>query len=504
MKNRSLNFKIGLIVVVLQLGICLVGTIGILRMSSINQSLVNIVENDVKHMSTAMQTKTNFYQLMLSQRDVLLADDVAKMKEIQAQMLLHEKSLEEKITTLENLSDPEEKLKVAEFKETFASWWKLSVEVQSLALAQKREEALTAQKTSINIRMAALGMLQQFVEKTEKDMSSEQVEAGQSYVSARNWSVGTILFMMVLGQLTSFFIRSKLTKSITSIITNLRSGSEQVSQAARQIASSSEQLSETSTEQASSLEETVATIEEMTSMVTGNAQNAKQASQLSKHTSDTALKGEVEIRALVVSMSEISQQSKKISEITNVIDDIAFQTNLLALNAAVEAARAGEQGKGFAVVAEAVRALAQRSSVAAKDISGLISESVLNIEKGSLQADAGGKVLNEIVDSVKKVTHLNGEIATASSEQANGIAQIGKAMNQLDQVTQANAATSEEAAASAEELSSQAAMLKQVVDDLVVTILGHSGKSEEAKSTSVSNEPAVMSQARATHHRKAS
>jgi methyl-accepting chemotaxis protein len=248
-----------------------------------------------------------------------------------------------------------------------------------------------------------------------------------------------------------------------------------VNGAAQQIATASEELSQAATEQASSLEETVATIEELTSMVQVNTQNAQAAAQLSNETSNMAVKGEKEIRELVHSMSDISSDSKKISEIINVIEDIAFQTNLLALNAAVEAARAGEQGKGFAVVADAVRSLAQRSASAAKDIADLIKRSVAKIETGSHQADQSGVALSDIVNSIKKVAQLNGEIATASAEQTNGIVQISKAMNQLDQVTQINAASSEEAAATAEELSAQSAALSDVVEVLILTVKGGKG-----------------------------
>lgn len=306
----------------------------------------------------------------------------------------------------------------------------------------------------------------------QKVLDSRTADAKAAAASGNNIIVLIILAGLIAGLSIGYILATKITKIISTVSKDLAQGADQVSQAANQISESSQGLSQSSTEQASSLEETVATMEELTSMVRLNTDNAKQAASLASSTRDIAVKGEQEIKTLIGSIQSISADSKKIEEITTVIDDIAFQTNLLALNAAVEAARAGEQGKGFAVVAEAVRSLAQRSSLAAKDIAELIQNSVQKIEVGSRQAVQGGQVLTEIVSSVKKVADLNNEISNASEEQSNGITQIGKAMNQLDQVTQTNAAASEEAAAAAEELSAQSENLKAGVRSLEHVIHG--------------------------------
>ncbi len=313
-------------------------------------------------------------------------------------------------------------------------------------------------------------------------LKARETEAHATAATGNQVALFVILFGLCTGLAIGFMIARNITRAISAVAKDLSLGSEQVAQASTQIAESSQSLSGAATEQASSLEETVATMEELTSMVRLNTENGKQAAALAVSTRDIAVKGEAEIKTLISSIHSISEDSKKIEEITTVIDDIAFQTNLLALNAAVEAARAGEQGKGFAVVADAVRSLAQRSSVAAKDIAELIKNSVAKIELGSEQANQGGVVFAEIVDSVKKVADLNNEIATASEEQSNGIGQIGKAMNQMDQTTQQNAAAAEQTAAAAEELSAQSENLRNNVTLLEQAVYGGNG-SPAAKAT---------------------
>lgn len=282
--------------------------------------------------------------------------------------------------------------------------------------------------------------------------------------------ISTVCALSIFGIL--MMIAYKVSNTVSGIAAGLTDSGNQVSSAITQLSAAGQTLSESATEAAASLEETVASLEEMSSMVKLNSDNAKQAAALSQSSKDSAEQGQREINQLIESMRDISTSSKKIEEIISVIDDIAFQTNLLALNASVEAARAGEHGKGFAVVAEAVRTLAQRSAVAAKDINSLIKESVEKVEKGSTVADRSGEVLANIVNSVKKVSDLNNEISAASGEQTTGIQQISKAMNQLDQGSQANAAGAEEVAASSEEISAQAEQMKHMVANLNQVILG--------------------------------
>lgn len=291
----------------------------------------------------------------------------------------------------------------------------------------------------------------------------------------KNLSILITLFSSIIVLVSMFIIGNKFTRTSGHITESLNSSSTQVATAVHQLSSAGQTLSQTATSTAASLQQTVASLEELTSMVAMNTDNARQAATLSATSRNAAEEGERQIKDLITSMNEISTSSKKIEEIINVIDDIAFQTNLLALNAAVEAARAGEQGKGFAVVAEAVRNLAQRSADSAKNISTLIKESVAQISKGTKVADESGTVLNNIVTSVKKVSDLNNEIAAASEEQSNGINQISKAMNQLDRSGQSNAASAEEISATVTEISSQIENVKSLSDNLNVLINGKGG-----------------------------
>lgn len=297
-------------------------------------------------------------------------------------------------------------------------------------------------------------------------------EASQQFSWIRDMMVIFILSGIIGGLAIGTFVALSLSKVIYKVAQDLEKEAYQFRGTADTISRSSMTLSQATSEQAASLEETVATMEELSSMVKVNTENAKQAASLASLTREAALKGEVEIKNLIESIQSVSMDSKKIAEITNVIDDIAFQTNLLALNAAVEAARAGEQGKGFAVVADAVRSLAQRSADSAKDIAKLINSSVEKIAKSGEQASYSGEVLSEIVSSVKKVADINKEISSASEEQAHGIVQISQAMNQLDQVTQKNAESSQKSADSAHDLTEQSEILLKNVSTLNEVVAG--------------------------------
>ncbi|WP_287952487.1 methyl-accepting chemotaxis protein [Diaphorobacter sp.] len=250
---------------------------------------------------------------------------------------------------------------------------------------------------------------------------------------------------------------------LAQVVSQVRRSSESVAMASSEIAQGNQDLSARTESQASALEETAASMEQLGATVRQNAESASQANALARSASDVAVRGGEVVGQVVQTMKGINESSQRIADIIGVIDGIAFQTNILALNAAVEAARAGEQGRGFAVVASEVRSLAGRSAEAAKEIKQLISASVERVEQGSAMADQAGETMTEVVQSIRRVTDLMGEINAASSEQASGVAQVGEAVTQMDQATQQNAALVEEMAAAAGSLSSQAQELVQAV-----------------------------------------
>ncbi|MCC2961173.1 methyl-accepting chemotaxis protein [Massilia sp. IC2-278] len=251
--------------------------------------------------------------------------------------------------------------------------------------------------------------------------------------------------------------------NLVDIVSQVRAGTGTIAEAADQISAGNLELSSRTEQQASSLEETASSMEELTSTVRQNADNAREANALAQTASQVAGRGGETVGRVVQTMDAITESSKKIVDIIGVIDGIAFQTNILALNAAVEAARAGEQGRGFAVVASEVRNLAQRSAGAAKEIKELIGNSVDKVEEGSRLVSDAGTTMQEIVDSIGRVTAIMSQIAMASAEQSSGIEQVNQAVAQMDQVTQQNAALVEEAAAASDAMREQAQALSALV-----------------------------------------
>ncbi len=322
--------------------------------------------------------------------------------------------------------------------------------------------------------------LDEFVDNNVAALDESLAEISSSSARLQLFIVTVGTAVVVIGFGLAWLITRSIVVALKKVIAGLSEGSEQVSSAAGQVSAASQSLAEGSTEQAAGLEETSSSLEEIASMTKQNADNAQQANTLASEASKAADNGTASMGKMNAAIQEIQKSSDETAKIIKVIDEIAFQTNLLALNAAVEAARAGEAGKGFAVVAEEVRNLAMRSAEAAKNTSSLIEESTNNAKNGVDIATEVTKVLEEVVSGISKTSELVGEIAAASAEQSQGIDQVNTAVNQMDKVTQQNAANAEESASASEELNAQAEQMNQIVRQLSTLV----GGSSTAPSTS--------------------
>ena len=510
-RNLNLGARLGAGFGLTLLLLVIVTGIGLRGIARVEQGLNDVVKVNNVQGNYAGDLRIAINQVAITSRDIVLITDVAEMRILNEAL---QKSFADYAAAEKKLGDmfAADPTTTAQEKELFervgtlkaAALPKIEAVVR-LGLANNSEEATPLlMKEAKPATTAWLNATIELSDLEEKLTDEAAAEAERAYDNARNSMLVGSALALLLGVGTAIWLTRSITvpigqaltvaqtvaqgdlssrievsgrdetgrllaalkamnENLTRIVGTVRNGSDSIATGSAQIAGGNADLSQRTEEQASALQQTAASMEQLGSTVRQNADNARQANQLALGASDVAVKGGEVVARVVDTMKGIHESSRKIADIIAVIDGIAFQTNILALNAAVEAARAGEQGRGFAVVAGEVRNLAQRSAEAAKEIKSLITTSVERVEQGSTLVDQAGSTMDEVVTAIRRVTDLMGEISSASAEQSAGVAQVGDAVSQMDQVTQQNAALVEESAAAADSLKQQAQALVSAV-----------------------------------------
>ena len=476
------------------------------QLSSIHDDTLDLADSWLPSVQVVNQMQTQATGDRVAVATHILNTDEAAMGGIEQEITQGRDKLAKQRQTYEKLiSSPEEK----RLYEEFSAAWKKYAETNDKVLAHSRKHendqarALLQGESRQNY-VAAMALLDKLVELNGAGAEQSKAASERSYsvalttlfvTAALAIAVAVVAALWLIRSITGPLARAvhaadlvaagdltvqiqadsqdetgkllqsldKMQQALVRTVSTVRQNAESVASASAQIASGNHDLSARTESQASALEETAASMEELGSTVRQNADNARQANQLAVSASSVAVQGGEVVSQVVETMKGITTASNKIADIIGVIDGIAFQTNILALNAAVAAARAGEQGRGFAVVASEVRSLAGRSAEAAKEIKSLIGASVERVEQGNVQAERAGQTMTEVVNAIRRVTDIMGEISAASSEQSAGVSQVGEAVTQMDQATQQNAALVEQMAAAAGSLSGQARELVEAV-----------------------------------------
>jgi methyl-accepting chemotaxis protein len=482
------------------------GIMSVLQLSKVNQMSTDIATNWMPAAQSLLEMRGLVARHRSEEMQHLLSDTPEDMAHYEKSMAGIWQEIGQSRAQYERLiTEPEEKRIFPDYVKTLGLYAQAHEKVIALSRAQQKPQAIAlARGEGSRLNRELTAMIDALVALNIKGSQQASADGDAMYARARLWVLGLLLGSVGLGLALALGVARAVARplsqavevarsvaagdltrridvrssdetgqlmqalrgmndALAKVVGGVRHGTDAIATASGQIAAGNQDLSSRTEEQASSLEQTAASMEELTSTVKQNADNARQANQLALSASEVAVKGGDVVGQVVDTMASINASSRKIVDIIGVIDGIAFQTNILALNAAVEAARAGEQGRGFAVVASEVRSLAQRSGAAAKEIKGLIDDSVGKVEAGSRQVAEAGRTMEEIVDSVRRVTDIMGEITAASQEQSTGIEQVNQAIAQMDQVTQQNAALVEEAAAAAQSMQEQTASLVQAV-----------------------------------------
>ncbi|WP_454710282.1 methyl-accepting chemotaxis protein [Delftia acidovorans] len=501
-----------------------VSLLALQALSEANQNLVRFVEGINARAHLAERVRTAVDRRAIAARNLVLVTSPADLAaEKDAVTSAHTDvntslaELQAKMASKDVAADARDLVaKIAGVEQRYGP---VATDIVSLALQNQKEAAIRKMNEECRPLLAQLiEATRQYSELTRLRSQQMIEEAAQAYAHRRNILIAASVMAFVLAVLMGQLIARGLTralgaepaqlgdvaqqiaqgnlspellrhqapegsvqaslnamlKSLVSVVHEVRNNADGVAGGSTEIANGNADLSQRTEQQASALQETAASMEQLSTTVKQNADNARQVNQLALGASQVATKGGGSVQEVVNAMQDISESSRQIGEIVGVIDGIAFQTNILALNAAVEAARAGEQGKGFAVVAGEVRNLAQRSAQAAREIKQLIATSATRVKQGTELADQAGATMAEVLHSIQRVTDLMGEISSASDEQSAGVAQVGKAVSQMDQVTQQNAALVEESAAAAASLRTQAQQLVQAVS--IFQLGGHAAQ----------------------------
>jgi len=412
--------------------------------------------------------------VMTAKAEEKLADE-ARLKEIGDTITTLLADLDKSCLT------PEEKTFCANMTQARKDYLAARIPILQLSDAGKNEEALALLLTSGRTTYDVYDKLCTDFNALETKTATDSAATIAGNVRSSIITLGSgVLAELVLSTLLGALVVTGLNRTLRRVSSSLDEEAEQVTAAAGQVSQASQSLAEGASEQAASLEETSSSLEEMSSMTKRNADNAQKANDLAKQARSAADKGVGDMQAMSTAMEAIKTSSDDIAKIIKTIDEIAFQTNILALNAAVEAARAGEAGMGFAVVADEVRNLAQRSAQAAKETAAMIEGAISKTGQGVEISRRVAETLNEIVAKARQVDELVAEVAGASREQTQGIAQINTSIGQIDKVTQSNAAGAQQSAAAAQELNSQAVAMTQSVTELLRLVGSHRQPLEKA------------------------